>query len=48
LDAATICIAFVICAVPLMDLMRRRKSCRLCMVTNRLSPGLFELIDYGF
>src|SRR5208337_4841027 len=30
-DAATICIAFVICAVLLMDRMRRRKSRILCI-----------------
>ena len=33
-DAATICIALVICAVLLMDLIRRRKSRVLC-ITNR-------------
>jgi hypothetical protein len=31
-DAATICMAFVICAVLLMDLIRRRMSCRLCII----------------
>ncbi len=30
-DAATICIAFVICAVPPIDLMRRRRSRGLAM-----------------
>jgi len=33
-DAATICMALVICAVLLMDLIRRRKSRVLC-ITNR-------------
>jgi hypothetical protein len=30
-EAATICMALVICAVPLMDLMRRRSSLGLAM-----------------
>src|SRR5215831_20929043 len=47
LDAATICMALVICAVLPIDLIRRRKSCRLCMAIDRSLPGLFELIDCG-
>src|SRR5215468_6142195 len=47
LDAATICMALVICAVLPMDLIRRRKSCRLCMAIDRSLPGLFELIGCG-
>ena len=33
-DAATICIALVICAVLLMDLIRRRKSRGLCITVE--------------
>src|SRR6516162_3857013 len=47
LDAATICMALVICAVLPIDLMRRRNSCRLCMAIDRSLPGLFELIGGG-
>src|SRR3977135_2440191 len=52
-EAATICIALVICAVLLMDRIRRRKSRGLFINQNdqddreRMqvsSPGLFELI----
>jgi hypothetical protein len=34
-DAATICMALVICAVPLTDLMRLRRSRGLFMAANR-------------
>src|SRR4051812_33423236 len=48
LDAATICIAFVICAVPLMDRMRRLRSRGLFMATvsrsSLLLPRLRELV----
>src|ERR1700747_3717235 len=52
-DAATICIALVICAVLLMDRIRRRKSRGLFINQNDQddseknagsSPGLFELV----
>ena len=44
-DAATICIALVICAVLLIDLMRRRKSRGLSMSHRECSfPGLLELL----
>src|ERR1700739_3926688 len=54
-DAATICIAVVICAVLLMDRIRRRKSRGLFISQNEQddreknaasSPSLFELIFY--
>ena len=40
-EAATICIALVICAVPLMDRMRRRSSRGLGMIDSvrRLRPS---------
>ena len=38
-DAATICIALVICEVFRMDRMRRRKSRVVAMVNLRLEPG---------
>src|SRR6516225_1230788 len=47
LDAATICMALVICAVLPIDRIRLRNSCRLCMAIERSLPGLFELIDGG-
>src|SRR5258708_28882077 len=53
-DAATICIALVICAVLLMDRIRRRKSRGLFISRNDQddrertmqvsSPGFFELV----
>src|SRR5262245_39751411 len=48
-EAATICIALVICAVPVTDLMRRRMSRALGMGQRaRCSlPELFEFVDAG-
>src|SRR5213078_3618197 len=58
LDAATICMAFVICAVLRIDLIRRRMSCVFAITNYRLqtvgrgaavsSPGRLEFIESRF
>src|SRR5689334_11130775 len=49
-DAATICIAFVICAVPPIDLIRRLRSRGLCISASsfRLPAFSFRLPASGF
>jgi hypothetical protein len=42
-DAATICIALVICEVPRIDLMRRRRSRGLFIISYQLPAASFQL-----
>jgi hypothetical protein len=46
-DAATICIALVICTVLLIDLIRRRMSRGLCIIKTPKSPTLQEIRETG-